>query len=95
MRAFEKQEVWEMKPRKLTIEETEHPEMVIDELFQYATFPQFRWHLLEATKSLVTGTFGHLNCRDRSSLIDFYEQLERLIEVSYLLHERYRLKSGV
>lgn len=94
MRAFDKQEAWELKPRGLTIEETEKPENVIQELFEYANLPQLRWQLWEAAKTLVAGDFHHLKSRERSSLIHFYEQLERLIEASYLMHERIKLKNS-
>lgn len=87
MRTFDHHEAWEMKPRKLTLEETEHPEMAIDEFFQYASLPQLRWYLWEGTKVLVTGTFHTLRSRERSNLIYFYEQIEKLIEVNHVLHE--------
>lgn len=86
MKTFDHREAWEMKPRKLSIEELEKPEMVLEELFQYATLPELRWYLWEGTKALVTGTFNTLRARDRQSLIYFYEQVERLIEVSHVLH---------
>jgi len=94
MRGFDKQEAWELKPRKLSIEETEHPECVIQELFEYANLPQLRWQLSEAAKSLVAGDFHRLRSRDRSSLICFYEHLERLIEVAHIIHERDKLKNS-
>lgn len=91
MRGIDHHEAWEMKPRKLSVEETEHPELVIEELYQYASLPQLRWYLWEGTKTLVTGTFNGLRSRERTNLIYFYEQIERLIEVSYIMHERSKL----
>jgi len=88
MRTFNHHEAWEMKPRKLTLEETENPEMAIDEIFQYANLPQMRWYLWEGTKALVTGTFHNLRSRERCNLIYFYEQIEKLVEVNHVLHER-------
>lgn len=88
MKTFEQREAWEMKPRKLTLEETEHPEMVINEFFQFANLPETRWYLWEGTKTLVTGTFHTLRARERCSLIYFYEQLEKLIEVNHVIYER-------
>jgi hypothetical protein len=90
MKAFDHHEAWEMKPRKLTIEETENPEMFINEFFQYANLPELRWFLWEGTKTLVTGTFHTLRSRERSNLIYFYEQIEKLIEINHVLHERYK-----
>lgn len=94
MRGFDKQEAWELKPRKLSIDETEAPESVIRELFEYANLPQLRWQLSEAAKSMVAGDFHRLRSRDRSSLICFYEQIERLIEVAHILHEREKSKNS-
>lgn len=94
MRTFDQHEAWELKPRGLTIEETEHPEMVIEELFQYASLPQMRWQLWEAAKTLIAGDFNQLKTRERSGLIDFYEQLERLIEVTSILREQRKMKIG-
>ena len=95
MRTIDHHEAWEMKPRKLTIEETEQPSRVIDEIFQYASLPELRWCLWEGTKTLVTGTFHHLKSRERCNLIHFYEQIERLIEVTHVMHEQHRAKGHV
>ncbi|MBA4167444.1 MAG: hypothetical protein H0X41_07880 [Chitinophagaceae bacterium] len=79
-------EAWEMNPRKLTPDEIEHPEQVIEEFFQYAQLPQVRWIMWEGIKTLVTGSFIHLKPRERASLIYFYEQMEKLIEVVHVMH---------
>lgn len=94
MRTFEKQEAWELKPRGLTIDESENPEHAIRDIFEYATLPQLRWQLWEAAKTLVAGDFHHLKTRDRSGLIYFYEQMERLIEVAHVIHEQNKIKNG-
>ena len=88
MRPFDQHEAWEMKPRKLTLEEVERPETVIEEIFQYANLPQLRWYLWEGTKTLVTGTFNQLRPRDRYNLVYFFEYVEKLIEVTHVIHER-------
>jgi hypothetical protein len=88
MRPIDLHEAWEMKPRKLTIEETENPQKVIDEFFQYASLPDVRWLLWEGTKTLVTGTFHQMKCRERCNLIYFYEQLEKLVEVNHVIYEK-------
>ena len=92
MRAIDHHEAWEMKPRKLSIEEMENPEDTIDEIFQYANLPELRWYLWEGTKTLVTGTFHHLRTRERSNLIYFYEQIEKLIEINHVMYEKRRVK---
>lgn len=87
MRPIDLHEAWEMKPRKLTIEETENPQKVINEFFQYASLPDVRWILREGTKTLVSGTFHQLRSRERYNLIYFYEQLEKLVEVNHIIYE--------
>lgn len=83
-------EAWEMHPRKLTVEEIENPETVIEDFFQYAQMPQVRWIMWESVKTLVTGNFAHLKSRERSSLIYFYEQVEKLIEVVNVMYSKKR-----
>ncbi|MEO8582748.1 MAG: hypothetical protein ABI415_03065 [Flavitalea sp.] len=80
-------EAWEMKPRKLTADEIANPEKVIIDFFEFAHLPQARWMMWEGMKTLVTGSYPSLKARERTSLIYFYEQLERLIEVSHVLYE--------
>jgi len=91
MNAFEHHEAWEMKPRKLSIEEIENPEKVIAEFFQFAHLPQARWYLWEGMKTLVTGNFNQLKSKERSSLLFFYEQIEKLIEGVHVIHEKNQL----
>ena len=93
MRPIDLHEAWELKPRKLTIEETENPYKVIDEFFQYATLPDVRWFLWEGTKTLVTGTFHQLRSRERCNLIYFYEQIEKLVEINHIIYEKQKNKA--
>jgi hypothetical protein len=79
-------EAWEMAPRKLTLEEIENPEKVIEDFFQYAQLPQVRWIMWEGIKTLVTGNFAHLKSRERASLIYFYEQMEKLVEGVHVMY---------
>lgn len=81
-------EAWEMKPRKLSTEEIENPEKVIDDFFQIAHLPQVREYMWEMMKTLVTGTFTSLKSRERTRLLYFYEQMEKLVEVVHVLHQR-------
>jgi hypothetical protein len=93
MRTLDQHEAWEMKPRKLTPEEVERPEMVIEELFEYATLPELRWQLWEGTKAMITGTFNSMKGKERCRLLFFFEQIERLIEVTHVMHEARKVKS--
>ncbi len=88
MNAMDHHEAWEMKPRILSIDEIEQPERVIEEFFQFAHLPQVRWYMWELMKTLVTGGFPEIEARERTSLVCFYEQLEKLIEGVHVLRER-------
>ena len=88
MNAMDHQEAWEMKPRKLSVAEIEHPEKVVDEFFQFAHLPQVRWYMWELMKTLVSGNFGDLDERERISLLCFYEQMEKLVEGVHVMHQR-------
>jgi hypothetical protein len=81
-------EAWEMKPRKLTPEEIENPEKVVEDFFQYAQLPEVRWIMWEGVKTMVTGNFANLKTRERTSLIYFYEQVEKLIEGVHVMHRK-------
>jgi hypothetical protein len=88
MSALDHHEAWEMKPRKLSIEEIEHPEKVIEEFFEFAHLPQVRWYMWESFKALVAGNYAQMKCKERSSLICFHEQMEKLVEVIHVIHEK-------
>jgi hypothetical protein len=85
-------EAWEMKPRKLTAEEIEDPGKVITEFFEFAHLPQVRWMMWEGMKTLITGSYPNLKARERTSLIYFYEQVEKLIEVNHVMYEARKIK---
>lgn len=88
MRYAAYQEAWEMKPRKLSIEEIEHPGKVIDEFFEITHLPGARGYMWELMKALVTGSFSDLRSRDRTKLLHFYEQMEKLVEVAHVIHQK-------
>lgn len=88
MRFADYHEAWEMKPRKLTIEETERPDRVVDEFFQIMYLPQVRWYMWESMKTMVTGSFDDMKTKEKSNLIFFYEQLEKLIEAVHVMYEK-------
>ena len=87
---YDYHEAWEMKPRKLSTEEIENPDRVIDEFFQIAHLPQVRACLWDMMKTLVTGTFTNLKARERTKMVFFYEQIERLVEIAHVVYERNR-----
>jgi hypothetical protein len=93
MNAMNHHEAWEMKPRKLSIEEVEQPERVIAEFFQVSQLPQVRWYMWDMMKTLVAGNFPHLDTSERNRLLCFYEQLERLIEGAHVLYDKSSVKA--
>jgi uncharacterized protein (UPF0216 family) len=77
---------WELKPRKLTREEMEDPLLVIHDFFSNSHLPQAREQLWELLKVAVTGNYGKSLTRiERSDLVFFYEQLEKLVEASHVI----------
>jgi hypothetical protein len=73
----------------LSQEETEDPFLVFHDLFSTYHLPDIRQQLWKLLKTTVTGNYCRdLNRRERSDLLFFYEQLERLIEAAHLLHQR-------
>lgn len=80
---------WELKPRKLSPEETEDPLLVIQDFFTYAHLPEIREQLWEMLKTMVTGGYCHvLKRQERADLMHFYEKLEKLIEAAHLLYKK-------
>lgn len=72
---------------RLNGQETADPKEVIDAFFDYANLPQVKdqlWRWLEVT---VTGSFNQDLFQDqRKDLLHFYQQLEKLLEATYLQH---------
>jgi hypothetical protein len=80
---------WELKPRKLSSAQREDPILAIQDFFAYAHLPEAREQMWELLKTLVTGNFPRaLQRRERSDLIHFYEQLEKLIEAAHLIYQK-------
>lgn len=79
---------WELKPRRLNYEEMENPLLAIHDFFSYGHLPEIRQHLWEMLKAMVTGNYCNLlTRRERSNLIYFYEQLEKLVEAAHVIHK--------
>jgi hypothetical protein len=80
---------WELKPRKLSFEEMEKPITVIHDFFSYGHLPEIREQLWELLKTTVAGNYCKiLDRRERSNMLYFYEQLEKLVEAVHILHVR-------
>src|ERR1700712_2601286 len=78
---------WELRPRKLSEEETADPYLVLDEFFDAARLPQVRDKLWDWLDTTVTGKFSkELGRKQRVHLLLFYTQIEKLIEAAHVLH---------
>ena len=79
---------WDMTPRKLSLEEIEEPEKVIEAFYDYARLPQVRACLWKGFKTMVSGNYPHLKTKERYLLVHFFEQVERLVEATHIIHAR-------
>lgn len=80
---------WELKPRKLSQEQMQDPLLVIHDFFNYSHLPEIRQQLWELLKTTVSGNYcRQLTRRERSDMLHFYEQLEKLVEAAHLLHTK-------
>src|SRR5262245_20863451 len=78
----------ELEPRKLSQEQVEDPQQVLDELFDYAHLLQWREALWEWLKVAVSGNYKKESRRDRSNLLYFYEKVEMLVEAAHIIHQQ-------
>ena len=76
----------ELEPRKLSPEQVTNPMLVLHSLFDFAHLPQIRDMLWDLLRVVVTGSFSSLSQDEKNDLLYFYEQLEKLVEASHLLH---------
>jgi hypothetical protein len=77
---------WELQPRELNADQVANPMIVIHEFFNVGHLPQIRQMLREFLKTAIIGNYARLSERERSDLIYFYEQLEKVIEAIHVLH---------
>jgi HEPN domain-containing protein len=79
---------YELKPRKLSREETANPYLVIQDLFDYGHLPELRELLWHWFKTTVMGCYHKgLNRNERFDVINMYEHIEKLIEAVHLIHQ--------
>lgn len=73
---------------KLSEEEIADPEMVIEELFDFADLQQVRGMLWNWLKATVTGGYPEdLDKEERNEIILLYEKIEKLVEAAHVLKE--------
>lgn len=83
-------------PTLLTQTEIADPQLVIDDLFDFAHLPDIRELMWEWLKATVTGTYHkELSASERSAILSLYEHLTKLVEAAHVIHitERRRLKN--
>lgn len=74
---------------KLSSEEIANPQLVFEELFDFAHLPEARSMLWDWLKATVTGTYPEdLSKEERNNILFLYEKMEKLIEAAYLLKEK-------
>lgn len=81
---------WTVKPFKLTIEEIDNPQIVLDDFFSW-------YSLLEVRKTLRDILINALTVEDApaSNYLFFWEQLERLTEAASVISERNQPKETI
>jgi hypothetical protein len=73
---------------KLSKAEVNDPNLVIDELFDFADLPDVRELLWGWLKTTVTGTYHKdLSASERSAIITLYEKMEKLVEAAHVMRE--------
>lgn len=78
---------WEMYARSLTKEEYNDPNLVLDEVFDFAHLPEWRTLLWEWLKITVSGSYNTESVEsERHSILLMYEKLQKLLEVAYFMH---------
>ena len=81
---------WTTKPFKLTIEELDNPQLVLDDFFSW-------YSLLEVRKTLRDILINALTVEEApaSNYLFFWEQLERLTEAASVISERNQPKETI
>jgi len=76
-------------PQQLTENEIADPQLVIDDLFDFAHLPDIRELLWDWLKVTVTGTYHKdLSASERSAILTLYEKMNRLVEAAHVIHTR-------
>ena len=79
----------QLEPQKLSKEEIANPVQVIHNFFTNDHFPEVKNQLWCLLKTTVTGEYcGVLTRKERSDLLYFYEQLEKLVEATHVIHRQ-------
>ena len=81
---------WDMYSRLLTNEEHADPNLVLEELFDFAHLPEWRNILWDWLKITVSGSYNAetSTSSERASILFVYEKLQKLIEASHLMYTK-------
>ncbi len=88
---------WEMYSRSLTNEEHANPNLVLEKLFDFAHLPEWRQILWDWLKMTVSSSYHAetTTSSERASILFVYEQLQKLIEASHLIHVQQKIAKEV
>lgn len=87
------QPAWMNRTFTLSLPEVQNPFKVLQDFFLLDDLYGLRESLWEIIKSTVTGNFNkELDRNTRGDMVFFYENLEKVIEASYLLHKLWKDK---
>lgn len=77
---------------KLTPTQRQNPQMVLKEVFDYANLPEQKEMLWQWFTAAITS--GNAKRKmERESLVFCYEQMEKLLEAAFFMHEQAKNQS--
>ncbi len=73
----------------LNSREIDNPQLVLEELFDFADINDIRALLWEWLKTTVTANYHkELNATERATILTLYEKMEKLVEAAYLINQQ-------
>ena len=80
-------------PQNLRAEHIKDPYLILYEFFDHSELPRIRSTFWEFFKATVTGKFNKESYKYvRVSIVELYEQIQKLIEAAHLINEDYKKK---
>ncbi|OMP74617.1 hypothetical protein [[Flexibacter] sp. ATCC 35208] len=80
-------------PQNLRTEKIKDPYLILYEFFDYSELPRIRSTFWEFFKATVTGKFNKESYKYvRVSIVELFEQIQKLIEAAHLINEDYKEK---
>lgn len=75
-------------PHYLNEKEAANPKLVIDDFFRFSSLPESRRLLWDWLKVLTGKDFDQFKDCDQDKLLRFFENLEKLVEASYIINSK-------